>query len=317
MDEQLRQLERLFAADPSLENAAKLYLAYARTGQDFETIREAGTISEGLLEQLMVQELIPIDEDFFQDTETCENILSRAETLVEESANASAAQAWSNTEEENEIIIAYFGDAVAINGNLLRGGDGELIHLSEEEYQKQVEIPEDFRLTSGGGRVPCVEEEISAEHVASIIAEEMEVSQNIVDECLQKGDRSRGGHPPFLEKGRSELYTEVSGETEKYKRDPLFSIYQAKSITELQEIVEGMPYDEFIGEDSRSGIDWDRIPHWGEGTIRVDNLLRETNNWEGLLSWDTTVENPIFLHFVMSHDGKRTIETSLSRESES
>jgi hypothetical protein len=77
-----------------------------------------------------------------------------------------------------------------------------------------------------------------------------------------------------------------------------------------------MGWDEFNGVDSRSGIDLDRVPTWGEETIRVGNLLRETNRWEGLFSWDTTVEDPIFLHFEMSHDGKKTIETTLFRESD-
>lgn len=67
----------------------------------------------------------PLDPEFLE--EEYNDIKSQAEDLLQELANEDAARGYSFHEEPNDMVIAYFGDAVAVNGDIIRDGKGEVV----------------------------------------------------------------------------------------------------------------------------------------------------------------------------------------------
>lgn len=120
------------------------------------------------------------------------------EPLVEEEANRKAAQAWSTPAEgEKQWVLAEFGDAIAVNGDLL--GDDDTIPTA----------PADWEPSSQGGTVPTTEEEVSLEGIVRSLAKDLGLPKSVlqpVEDALGRVARSASNL----------VYVSVSGETEIY-----------------------------------------------------------------------------------------------------
>ncbi len=157
------------------------------------------------------RELTPFEED----------VLSLFDKAVDYLAEASAAQAWStpgdmdlDTHGEELLIVANFGDWWAANGDLVWADE---TNPGEPGAYGDVGIPSDFIVVSGGGRIPCTEEEISLDHVATrirLIMEELpeqyallgHTDADILEILLRKNN------------GKDLTYTSVSGDATYYAR---------------------------------------------------------------------------------------------------
>lgn len=154
------------------------------------------------------------DEDEFEIDE------SIVEDAIQFFADDSAAQGWSFNEDNEKIVVAQFGDAVAVNGDTLIDGFWEKeLKLPASKHPKlwsDVGLQKfdawlrkhDWEETNDGGDVPTDEQEISVEHVARYIARENGLDEGKVEEYLEK-KHSRG---------RNELYWSASGYTTVYRQ---------------------------------------------------------------------------------------------------
>lgn len=306
MDEIISQLEMEYRLDPNLETGVKLYKAYLVGGLELERILEM--ISPEIIEKLMLEERIPLDDEFLEDRGAYENISDAAENLIKKMANEQAAQAWSTTDDEDLWIEATFGYAEAVNGDLLKDGDGELIRLTPEEYQKVSTPPRNFTRIRGGGDLPCQEEHVWIERIYEYIAEDMNISESITEKIVNETFQTFGIHG-------MEYPVSVSGESTYYREDPFFELYSAKNIKQLKKLLELIPVEEFLGATTIYGnhvpwqvdFDWRRIPTWGPETPQVDKLFsNNTSDYEGLLSYDTrNSKRPKYLMFKLPTGWKR------------
>lgn len=140
-------------------------------------------------------------------------IVSALEETVERMADDSGAQAWSTLgdallsdiaadgyDPDSAVCIARFGDAVAVNGDVLvdRGWEqalgikpGKHPKLWNEVGVRQLEgwlEKNGYELTDFGGRVPTTEEEVSGEHVVHAVAKQLELPEETVMEIAQTLD---------------------------------------------------------------------------------------------------------------------------------
>lgn len=293
MDEIISELEMSYRLEPNLETGTKLYLTYVKNGLDVWQIVQLKIMDLGIIKSMMLKELIPLNEEFLEDSGACNDIRDTADKLVREMANEDAARAWSMTDDEDLWIIATFGWAEAVNGELLLDGGGNLVpRLTPDKYQKQSTPPENFSSTQQGGNIPAQEESVWIEHLSEYVAEDLDISKTIVSNILDLKYNIRTNRD-------MEISVPVSGEATIYKKDPLALIYNAKNLAQLIQACRDTDESAFSPDPmGYSPVDWDRIPTWGPQTSRVTELNNQTTDEEGLLSWDTrNPKSPKYLMF--------------------
>jgi hypothetical protein len=133
---------------------------------------------------------------------------------IEELANASAAGAWSTLGDVLEdryggdaIMVAEFGDAVGVNGDIL-----EFYRGRARLRTRPPRIPRGYEQAQRGGRVPSTEEEVGLDHVVRSAQRTLgahrisEARLEDIARTLGYGDRN------------GQIYTTVSGNTYLYAR---------------------------------------------------------------------------------------------------
>ncbi len=141
------------------------------------------------------------------------DITKALERAVDYLAEASAAQTYStpsDSDPEDVIISAEFGDWLAINGDLVfeKGKPGHPGGWGDVPNDQK--IPKDYIGTNQGGRIPGVEEEVSIDHVIDAAAIALGVSRG---KSLSRSKIEAVARDLF--KGRRGVtYTSVSGKSE-------------------------------------------------------------------------------------------------------
>jgi hypothetical protein len=148
-----------------------------------------------------------IPEGAFDEDELRDEIQKTLEETIESMAHAHAAEAWSTPYDDlkekykNPWTIAYFGEWIAINGDLV-----SLAALRRP--------PRDYELVHEGGRVPTTEEHVSLEHAIEAVAKNPELAKypkeivrRLLDEIVAKEY-----------KNAQEIPVSVSGEVEIWAR---------------------------------------------------------------------------------------------------
>lgn len=134
---------------------------------------------------------IPADPEELEEL-----ILSKVDDAAQELADINAAMAWSTPSDdqvdrfEAVVIVADFGGHLAANGDPV--DDLAAVDLSG------------YSLIGEGGDVPCVEEEVSVDFVARVIATQTGIPIVTVENVLH-----RKGYKDFI-------YISASGDTEVY-----------------------------------------------------------------------------------------------------
>jgi len=137
-----------------------------------------------------------------EDYEELEGDVSQAmDKMVEKLANASAAQAWSNNEDRDMFVVADFDGQIGVNGDLIIN-------------RPVPPVPEGFRRTNEGGRIPVVEEEVSVEFVVRGVLQDPEFAK--YEKALLEQVVNKVAAQKYLRKGVT--YTTVSGESEIYRK---------------------------------------------------------------------------------------------------
>lgn len=132
------------------------------------------------------------DETFKDNVLGYSEIRTSIEEVVQRMADESNAMAWSTLGDQvlidledagydpNTVVnIADFGDSVAVNGDLT---DETVVAIMEKLEAKGYEE------TDQGGRIPSEEAEVSAEHVVSAVAEELDRSEEDVEKAAESLD---------------------------------------------------------------------------------------------------------------------------------
>lgn len=212
-DEELRRLERLALIGD--EAAYDRYVREARRrGLDddqaeLELLRRAG------------DPVAFLDSDIGEESRRL--IKDKAKSEADAEANGKSAEGWSFGEDEDEWQIAWFGDAIAVNGELTRDGHGELAprYKTEEEARAAERAPADFERAQGGGRVPGgSEQEIPVEGLTEWVMRDLKLDDKVdalreaVHNVIVKelGSTTLSGGEAFV------YWTSDSGETELYRR---------------------------------------------------------------------------------------------------
>jgi len=140
-------------------------------------------------------------------------IISALEEVVERMADESQAEAWSSPgdqmlsdiadggyDSDSAVVLAEFGDALAVNGDLLvdRGWEerlglkpGKHPRLWNEVGSHQLEgwlEQNGYELTDFGGRVPASEGYASGEHAAQAVAKDMKLPVETIEEVARSLD---------------------------------------------------------------------------------------------------------------------------------
>lgn len=221
-DEVLRRLERQ-VLEGDEEAYWKLLREQKRRGVDDDLVNVR------LLEKASDPVAFASGEDDVA-VEVRRTIENKAESVLNAFANERAAERWSMGEEgEGYWEIAYFGDAVAINGMLVTDGFGEPVNRTEGA-EMSFSPPEGFERDNRGGGVPGgSESEHEVEHLAREVMTRLGFARkdqyffpDDVEEAVQKTIAEKFGHWG----GRSREWTEVNyipwsssdGRTESYTR---------------------------------------------------------------------------------------------------
>ena len=176
-DEELRRLERL-----ALEGDEDAYERYIR-----ETRRRGLDQDQAELELLRRSD----DPTAFLASEIGEEarrlIKNEAESEIRTEANQKTAEGQSYHEEGDIWEIAWFGDAVAVNGTLVYDGHGERSpsFKDDESARAAMRHPENFELTRDGGEVPGgSEQEIEVNAVAEWVMRNLKLDHH--NDALRK-----------------------------------------------------------------------------------------------------------------------------------
>jgi hypothetical protein len=176
------------------------------------------------------------DESFRDDVLGYDDLRRKLEEMVQEMADQSSATAWSTPgdqlvddladegyDPESVVVVAEFGDAVAVNGDIETEKTyvGVMQSLEAEGYE---EAP-------GGGDIPATEGYAYAEHVIEAVsratgfsADELEAAAKGLDWWREgvRGGRGPGGEIPWSTSGDSTVFAkkkEGAG-TEEARRRP-------------------------------------------------------------------------------------------------
>lgn len=134
-----------------------------------------------------------VEEDDLRDA-----LKKALEDKVEEMGDQQAAEGWSTPEDpDTEWVIAEFGNAVAVNGDMILEGNIP-------------NPPADYELTRKGGRIPCSEAHVSMEHAVRSVAKEYQnypalLIIDILNE-IWKMDYKDAQEVPTSTSGSSEVY---------------------------------------------------------------------------------------------------------------
>lgn len=164
-----------------------LALKVVRAADDLENTEALMT----LLKAGVVEALTP---------ELVRELSKLVEPLLLEEANRKAATSWSTPSDDRDKkqwVLAEFGDAIAVNGDLV--GDDQKIPTPPDDWE-----PSDI-----GGRVPVTEIEVSLDGIVRSMAKDLGLPKGVltpVEDALGRALRS----PSNL------AYIMVSGETEVY-----------------------------------------------------------------------------------------------------
>ncbi len=143
------------------------------------------------------------------------DIKKALERAVDYLAEASAAQTYStpsDSDPEDVIITAEFGDWIAINGDLVfeKGKPGHPGGWGDVPNDQK--IPKDYIKTNQGGAIPVVEEEVSLDHVIDAAALALGVPRG---KSLSRAKIEAVAREMF--DGRRDVtYTSVSGKAAHY-----------------------------------------------------------------------------------------------------
>jgi hypothetical protein len=177
-------------------------------------------ISRGFLEEVECPGLREDAEGFWDCPPTADEIrddvLRKAETVIENLANDNAASAWSTPSDDmieefgDVYVVANFGDSVAVNGEISMPGEARALRGWEQ--------------TDRGGRVPSTEEEVEVETVADIVARDLsydmkrKIPKELVEDILrdEHGDRD---HISWTVSGETEVYAPPEGMREQASRE--------------------------------------------------------------------------------------------------
>lgn len=168
-----------------------LALKVVRAADDLENTEALMT----LLKAGVVEALTP---------ELVRELSKLVEPLLLEEANRKAATSWSTPSDDRDKkqwVLAEFGDAIAVNGDLV--GDDQKIPTPPDDWE-----PSDI-----GGRVPVTEIEVSLDGIVRSMAKDLGLPKGVltpVEDALGRALRS----PSNL------AYITVSGETEIYTPPP-------------------------------------------------------------------------------------------------
>lgn len=136
------------------------------------------------------------------DMEELEGEVSQAmDRMLEKLANASAAQAWSNTDDHDMFVIADFDGQIAVNGDLIIN-------------RPVPDVPPGFTRTREGGRIPTTEEEVSVEHIERGVLNDPELAKyprEILEQVVNKVAAQKYGR-------KGVTYTSVSGDSTVYRK---------------------------------------------------------------------------------------------------
>lgn len=155
---------------------------------------------------VMAEIFIPESEEQKQEQELDDKIMDEMETQIERLANAQAAEAWSTPSDdmidkfgEDVWVRADFGDATAVNGDLIR----------DDETAKP---PEGFDLTNEGGDIPTTEEHVELRFVRDAVASALGISDDRVDDATYK--QYKGQFAVTSASGDSEIWARPKEEPE-------------------------------------------------------------------------------------------------------
>lgn len=178
-------------------------------------------MSRGFLKEVECQALRE-DKDGFWDCPSTEDeirddVVKMAEGVIENMANDSAAGAWSTPHDDDidqfgdVYVVAYFGDSVGVNGNLVLPGD--------------VNVPRGWEETDRGGRMPSEEEEIDLRSVAEVVAKDLsydmkrEIQQDMVLKILKDEYSSNRDYGYTTVSGEVEIWAPPEGIRERARRE--------------------------------------------------------------------------------------------------